>query len=97
MKFQPLNDLVLISPIEKNKTRGGIIIPSNAEENLVIGRIAAMGDGILLENGTYHKPSINVNDIVVYSYYAAQTLIDYEDRKWHLIRMFDLRSKIMED
>lgn len=46
MKFQPLNDWVLIRPEPaEEKTEGGIVIPNSAQEKPVRGEVLAVGRG----------------------------------------------------
>jgi chaperonin GroES len=43
-KIRPLGDRVLVEPIEeKEQTKGGIIIPDNAKEKPMEGKVVAIG------------------------------------------------------
>ena len=53
MKIKPLQDRILVKRIEEEeKTKGGIIIPDAAKEKPQEGKVIAVGDGKMLENGT---------------------------------------------
>ena len=52
MDFRPLHDRVLIRRVEgEEKTKGGIIIPDNAQEKPMEGDIVAVGPGARGEDG----------------------------------------------
>ena len=72
MKIRPLQDRILVKRLEtEEKTVGGIIIPDNAKEKPMEGKIIAVGNGKKLENGTMHKPDVKVGDTVLFSKYAG--------------------------
>ena len=81
MKIRPLQDRVLVQPIlEKEVQKGGIIIPDSAKEKPIEGRVKAVGEGKLNENGTRSKLSIKVGDKVLYGKYAGTEIkVDGED------------------
>ena len=69
--FKPLHNYVLLQRIEEeNKTAGGIIIPDNAREKPVRGRVIATGDGIF-ENGQKIPMSVKTNDTVLFAKWAS--------------------------
>ena len=81
MKIRPLHDRVLVQPIvEKEVQKGGIIIPDSAKEKPIEGRVKAVGEGKLNENGTHTKLSVKVGDKVLYGKYAGTEIkVDGED------------------
>ena len=81
MKIRPLQDRVLVQPIlEKEVQKGGIIIPDSAKEKPIEGRVKAVGEGKLNENGSRTKLSIKVGDKVLYGKYAGTEIkVDGED------------------
>jgi len=53
MKLRPLHDRILVERIEEEeKTKGGLIIPDTAREKPVEGKVIAVGEGKLSEDGT---------------------------------------------
>ena len=81
MKIRPLQDRVLVQPIlEKEVQKGGIIIPDSAKEKPIEGRVKAVGEGKLNENGARSKLSVKVGDKVLYGKYAGTEIkVDGED------------------
>ena len=52
MKVRPLHDRLLVRRIEPKETaKGGIIIPDSAKEKPMEGKVVAVGNGRVLENG----------------------------------------------
>ena len=72
MKFRPLHDRVVVQRMEsEQKTAGGIIIPDTAKEKPMEGKVISVGNGKRLEDGSLHKPEVNVGDKVLFSKYAG--------------------------
>ena len=70
--LQPLNDRVLVKPLDaEEKSAGGIILPETAQEKPREGKVVAVGPGRLLDNGERQEMSISVDDIVVYTEYGG--------------------------
>ncbi len=52
MKVKPLHDRILVQRVEEEKTtKGGIIIPDTAKEKPAEGKVIAVGDGKIGEDG----------------------------------------------
>ena len=72
MKIKPLADRVLIKPLDdQDTTPGGIILPDTAKEKPVSGKIVAVGEGKVNDNGEHVKPEVKVGDIVLYGKYSG--------------------------
>ncbi len=80
--IKPLYDRVVVKPIEETaeKTPSGIIIPDTAKEKPSEGKVVAVGEGKLLENGEIKPLKVKVGDKVIYSKYAGNDIVvDGED------------------
>lgn len=84
MNIRPLQDRVLVKRVdEEEKTKGGILIPDSAREKPMEGRVVAVGNGKILENGTKVNPEVKSGDRVLFGKYAGtEVKIDGEE---HLI------------
>jgi chaperonin GroES len=72
MAVKPLEDRVLIKPVEKEtKTESGLYLPESAKEKPMQGKIVAVGPGKLLDNGERVKPAVKKGDTVVFGKYAG--------------------------
>ena len=83
--LQPLNDRVLVQPLEaEEKSAGGIILPETAQQAPREGKVIAVGPGKLLDTGERQQMSVKVDDIVVYTEYGG-TEVKVEDEDYLLI------------
>jgi chaperonin GroES len=84
MKVRPLHDRILVKRVEEEKkSKGGIIIPDTAKEKPQEGRVAAVGTGKVLENGTTRALEVSKGDRILFGKYSGTEVnIDGEE---HLI------------
>ena len=84
MKIRPLQDRLIIKRVaEETKTKGGIIIPDTAKEKPLEGKVVAVGNGKVLEDGKVRPLDIKPGDTILFSKYAGTEIkIEGED---HLI------------
>ena len=72
MSVKPLEDRVLIRPLEaEKKTASGIFLPESAKEKPMQGKIVAVGPGKMLDSGERVKPAVKKGDTVVFGKYAG--------------------------
>ena len=72
MSVKPLEDRVLIKPLEaEKKTASGIFLPESAKEKPMQGKIVAVGPGKMLDSGERVKPAVKKGDTVVFGKYAG--------------------------
>ena len=81
MTLRPLQDRVLIRPVEQEaKSPGGIIIPDSAKEKPVEGEVLAVGPGIRGDDGALHRPELTAGDRVLYGKWSGNEIkLDGED------------------
>ena len=81
MKVRPLYDRVIVRRVaEEEKTKGGIIIPDTAKEKPIEGKVIAVGNGKVLEDGKVRKLDVKAGDIVLFGKYSGtEVKIDGED------------------
>jgi len=90
MNIRPLQDRILVQPIrEKEVRKGGIIIPDSAKEKPIEGRVKAVGEGKVGDDGKRIKPDVKVGDKVLYSKYGG-TEIKIEGEDFLLMREDDI-------
>ncbi|KPK83381.1 MAG: molecular chaperone GroES [Bacteroides sp. SM23_62_1] len=95
MKIRPLHDRVIVKRIEEEETtKGGIIIPDTAKEKPSEGKVVAVGNGKLLENGKLQPLEVKKGNKVLFGKYAGTEInIDGEE---HLIMREDDIIAIVE-
>jgi len=72
MKIRPLHDRIIVKRLdEEEKTKGGIIIPDSAKEKPMEGKVIAVGNGKLTDDGKILKLDVKAGDRVLFSKYAG--------------------------
>ncbi len=81
MAIRPLHDRVIVQRVkEEEKTKGGIIIPDTAKEKPVEGKVVAVGNGKVLEDGKVRKLEVKKGDRVLFGKYSGQEVkVDGEE------------------
>lgn len=66
MNIRPLHDRVVVKrEPEERKSPGGIVIPDIAGEKPTFGKVVAVGQGKVLDNGQTPAPDVRVGDRVL--------------------------------
>ena len=90
MNLKPLGDRVIIKQDEaETATASGILIASNAQEKPQRGRVIAVGEGKLDNNGNLVKPAVKEGDSVIYSKYGG-TEVTVENETYLILRADDI-------
>lgn len=72
MNIRPLEDRVVVTPLEtEEKTSGGIVLPDSAREKQTQGEVVAVGRGKVLNSGKLVEPRVKKGDHVIYGKYAG--------------------------
>jgi len=95
MKMRPLRDRIIVKGLEEEeKTKGGIIIPDTAKEKPIEGKVIAVGDGKIKEDGKKIPLDVKKGDRVLFAKYAGTEIkIDGEE---HLMMREDDILAIIE-
>ena len=94
MVIRPLDDRVVIEPLEvEEKTAGGIVLPDTAKEKPQRGKVIAAGPGRLLDDGTRAKMSVGKGDKVLYGRYSG-TEVTIDKKELVIMKESDILAKI---
>ncbi len=75
MSLKPLNDRVIVEPIEKDSlSAGGIALPDTAQDEPQQGIVIAVGPGLRDAEGKRMALDVAVGDEIVFSRYGGSTL-----------------------
>ena len=70
--IKPLADRVVIEALAKDEvTKSGIVLPDTAKEKPQEGKVIAVGNGKVSDNGTRVALEVKVGDKVLFSKYAG--------------------------
>lgn len=89
-KIRPLGEKVLIQRLEAEEvTKGGIVLPDTAREKPQRGKVLALGDGKMLEDGSRAEFQVSKGDTVLFTSYAG-TEIKFEGEEYLLMDESDI-------
>jgi chaperonin GroES len=95
MKLRPLHDRILVKRIEEEaKTRGGLIIPDTAREKPMEGKVIAVGEGKVQDDGKLRPLDVHKGDRVLFGKYSGTEIQHLGDE--HLIIREDDVLAILE-
>jgi len=90
MKIRPLHDRVVVERIEEErKTAGGIVIPDTAAEKPDQGKVIAVGNGKILEDGKVRPLDVKVGDRILFGKYSGST-VKIEGTEYLVMREDDI-------
>ncbi len=69
--IQPLGNRVLIKRREAKTTKGGILLPDNAQEKSRMGEVLAVGPGKWDNDGNLVPMNVKVGDQVLFAAYSG--------------------------
>lgn len=96
MKFRPLHDRVVIKRIDEDtKTKGGIIIPENAQEKPMQGEVVAAGPGARDETGKIAPLDIKAGDIVLFGKWSG-TEVKIDGTEYLIMKESDIMGVVEE-
>ncbi|MBW3597537.1 MAG: co-chaperone GroES [Planctomycetes bacterium] len=94
-KLRPLDDRVVVEPLEAEEvTAGGIVLPDAAKEKPQRGKVIAIGPGKLLDNGARGTLSISVGDEVIFGKWGG-TEIEVDGDEIKILRESDILAKVV--
>ena len=81
MSLRPLHDRVIVERLEQEtKTASGIVLPDAAAEKPDQGKVVAVGNGKILEDGKVRPLDVKVGDKVLFGKYSGQAVkVDGKD------------------
>ncbi len=81
MKVRPLHDRIIVQRIEESEQKiGGIIIPDTAKEKPQQGKVIAVGQGKVKDDGKRQPLDVQDGDTILFGKYSGQEIkIDGED------------------
>ncbi|KPJ76810.1 MAG: molecular chaperone GroES [Deltaproteobacteria bacterium SG8_13] len=94
MKLRPLQDRILVQRVEEEtKTKGGIIIPDTAKEKPAEGKVVAVGNGKLGDDGKRVALEVKKGDRILFGKYSG-TEVKIEGEEYLIMREEDVLGVI---
>jgi chaperonin GroES len=93
-KVSPIGDKILVKRLDAEEvTKGGVILPDTAKEKPREGRVLALGEGRLLEDGSRAPFQVKAEDRVIFASYAG-TEIKLEGEEYLILGEDDILAII---
>jgi chaperonin GroES len=89
MKIRPLGDRIVVQRLEEELEKGGIIIPDTAKEKSLKGKIVAVGEGKVTEDGNRIPMQLKKGDKVLIGKYSG-TEVQIEGKDYLIMREDDV-------
>jgi chaperonin GroES len=90
MNLKPLQDRILVERVaEETTTKGGIIIPDTAKEKPAEGKVVAVGNGKLADDGKRVALEVKVNDRILFGKYSGSE-VKIEGTEYLIMREDDV-------
>ena len=90
MKIRPLHDRILIKRQEEKGTRkGGIIIPDSAKEKPQEGKVIAVGNGKVNDEGKKIPLDVKTGDKILFGKYSGSE-VTLDDVEYLILREEDV-------
>jgi chaperonin GroES len=90
MKIRPLHDRILIERLEEGEVKkGGIIIPDTAKEKPQEGKVIAVGNGKVTEEGKKIPLDVKAGDRILFGKYSGSE-VKIEDKEYLILREEDV-------
>ena len=89
-KFRPLHDRILVKRVEEEEVRrGGIIIPDTAKEKPQEGKVIAVGNGKVTEDGKKIPLDVKAGDRILFGKYSGSE-VKIDDTEYLILREEDV-------
>ena len=90
MKVRPLHDRIMVERLEEQEVkRGSIIIPDTAKEKPQEGKVIAVGNGKVGDNGKKIPLDVKAGDKILFGKYSGSE-VKIDDKEYLILREEDI-------
>jgi chaperonin GroES len=90
MKIRPLHDRILVERLEEKEVKkGGIIIPDTAKEKPQEGKVIAVGNGKVTDDGKKIPLDVKAGDKILFGKYSGSE-VKLDDKEYLILREEDV-------
>ncbi|MFO1051553.1 MAG: co-chaperone GroES [Planctomycetota bacterium] len=92
--IRPLDDRIVVKVLDAEEvSAGGIVLPDSAKEKPQRGKVTAIGEGRLLDDGKRIALEVKKGDVVIYGKYSGSDVkLDGHDYK--ILRESEILAKL---
>ncbi|MFH0944530.1 MAG: co-chaperone GroES [Planctomycetota bacterium] len=86
VKIRPMDDRIVVKVLEAEETTaGGILLPDTAKEKPQRGKVSAVGQGRLLDDGKRAAMTVKKGDVVIFGKYSGSD-VEIEGQEFKIMR-----------
>ena len=75
MNVRPLHDRIIVQRLDEGEQKiGGIIIPDSAKEKPMQGKVLAVGDGRMTDEGKRIPLDVKAGNVILFGKYSGQEI-----------------------
>ena len=75
MNLRPLHDRIIVQRLDEGEQQiGGIIIPDSAKEKPMQGKVLAVGDGRMTDEGKRIPLDVKAGNVILFGKYSGQEI-----------------------
>jgi chaperonin GroES len=75
MNVRPLHDRIIVQRLDEGEQKiGGIIIPDSAKEKPMQGKVLAVGDGRITDEGKRIPLDVKAGNVILFGKYSGQEI-----------------------
>jgi chaperonin GroES len=90
MKMRPLHDRLVVERLEEREVKkGGIIIPDTAKEKPQEGKVIAVGNGKIGDDGKRIALDVKAGDKILFGKYSGSE-VKLDDKEYLILREEDV-------
>ena len=90
MKVRPLHDRLIVERVEEKETvKGGIIIPDTAKEKPQEGKVIAVGNGKVTDEGKKIPLDVKAGDRILFGKYSGSE-VKIDDKEYLIMKEEDV-------
>jgi chaperonin GroES len=90
MKMRPLHDRLVVERLEEREVKkGGIIIPDTAKEKPQEGKVIAVGNGKMGDDGKRIALDVKAGDKILFGKYSGSE-VKLDDKEYLILREEDV-------
>jgi chaperonin GroES len=94
MKIRPLHDRILVKrEVQKESKKGGIIIPDTAKEKPQEGKVIAVGNGRVTDDGKRIALDVKAHDRILFGKYSGSE-VKLDDEEYLIMKEEDVLAII---
>lgn len=95
MNIKPLYDRIIVKALDaEDVTKGGIVLPDSTKEKPQEGKIVAVGDGKLLDDGKIQALTVKVGDRILYGKYSGTEIKTKDEEDLLILKEDDVLAII---